>query len=228
MTGEGYVGQTEKTFRHRMNGHRNKAKARGWNKRGCRKLNAGIRSHGWDGFHRQVLYADVPREYLPLMEIVAISMHNTFEALNPGGYNLTPGGDVSPMLDPHVKKRAAKVMASEEVQAKRKKVFSSDDFKKRVGKASSDIWKGYSQEDRIARAEHMAAAARAGWIGKREAKMADMSPLQARSYWNQGKNRGLERARRMLRNHPERFVGRNPIADVEEWWGPTFEERRRA
>ena len=225
-SGKAYVGMTQRRFRQRMCGHHSKATGKsGEERKGCRKFHAAIRKYGWDAFDKRVLYAEVPIAMLPAMEIIAIAAHGT---LTPNGYNLTPGGETSPMLDPDVKARAKVVMASEEVQAKRQKVFGSAEFKERVGKASSDVWAGYSQEKRIARAEHMAAASRAGWIAKREAKMAGMSPSKARSYWKELKCKGLTRARRMLRNHPERFVGRNPIADVEEWWGPSFEERRRA
>lgn len=224
-SGKAYVGMTQRRFRQRMCGHHNKATGKsGEERKGCRKFHAAIRKYGWDAFDKRVLYAEVPIAMLPAMEIIAIAAHGT---LTPNGYNLTPGGETSPMLDPDVKARAKVVMASDEVQAKRQKVFGSDKFKERVGKASSDVWAGYSQEDRIARAEHMAAAARAGWIAKREAKMADMSSARARSYWNALKHKGLVRAERMIRKHPERYVGRNPIADVEEWWGPCFEERRR-
>jgi len=58
--------------------------------------------------------------------------------------------------------------------------------------------------------------------------MAGMTPRKAKAYWQGLRNKGLERARRMLLNHPERYVGRNPIAEVEEWWGSSFDERRKA
>jgi len=215
-TGKAYVGLTTRRFRQRINGHRNKAD-RPLHKikkdKGCRKLHYAIRKYGWDAFDAKVLYAEVPTVMLPVMEIMAISQHGT---LTPGGYNLTPGGETSPMLNPIVRARARKVMQSEEVVAKREKVFSSEAFKAKVGKEAKAVWGGYTAEERNARAEHMAAASRRGWVEKREAKMAGMTPRKAKAYWQGLRNKGLERARRMLLNHPERYVGRNPIAEVEE------------
>ena len=225
-SGKAYVGLTKFRFRRRMNGHRNKAmrpEAKRVKDKGCVKLHNAIRKHGWDAFDAKVLYAMVPNHLLASMEITAIAQHGT---LTPAGYNLTPGGETSPMLDPGVRAHAREVMQSEEVQTKRAKIFGSQEFKDKVGKESKAVWEGYTAEDRKARAEHMAAASRRGWIEKREAKMADMTARKAKAYWNSLKNRGLERARRMLREHPERYVGRNPIAETEEWWGPSFEQRQ--
>jgi len=225
-SGKGYVGMTKLRFRQRMLGHRNKAnQTPRTGNAGCRKLNNAIRKYGWDAFDAKVLYAEVPTAMLPHMEIMAIAQHGT---LSPHGYNLTPGGEISPMLNPIVRARAREVMQSTEVVAKREKVFSSKAFKEKVGKESSAVWAGYTAEDRNARAEQMAAASRRGWVEKREAKMAGMTPRKAKAYWVAGKKRGVERAGRHLLNHPERYVGRNPIAEVEEWWGPSFEERRKA
>ena len=158
------------------------------------------------------------------MEIIAIAMHGT---LSPAGFNLTPGGETSPMLNPVVQARAREVMHSEEVVAKRQKVFSSNEFKAKVGKESKTVWDGYTAEERNARAEHMAAAARRGWIEKREAKMANMPSYKAKAYWQELKEKGLRRAQLHLRKYPERYIGRNPISEVEVWWGPSFEQRRR-
>ena len=228
-TGEAYVGMTEVSFKKRMQGHKSKALSDNWkSEAGCRKLNAKIRAHGWDAFHKECLYANVPKQLLPSLEITMIALHGTRAGPNgTGGLNLTDGGERSPMLDPEVRKRAREVMKSPSVLAKRSKVFSSTEFKSKVGKESKAVWEGYSVDERNARAEIMAAASRRGWIQKRETKMATMAPLKAKSYWKQLKNRGMERARRHLRNHPERYVGRDPIAELEEWWGPSFEERRR-
>lgn len=175
-------------------------------------------------FDAMVLYAKVPTDMLPKMEITAISMHGT---LTPYGYNLTPGGETSPMLNDAVRAHARKIMQSDEVVAKRQKVFSSQEFKAKVGEQSKAVWSGYSPDERNARANLMAKASRSGLVEKRELKMAGMTPRKAKSYWQQLKNKGLKRARLMLCNHPERYIGRDPVAEVEQWWGPSFEKRRK-
>ena len=222
--GKGYVGLSLMAFKKRMQGHKSKALSAGKMVTGCRALNAAIRKHGWESFRKEVILPNVPRAGLPHWEQRMIATHGT---LAPKGYNLTPGGETSPMLNPEVQKRAKEVMQSAAVVAKRQKAFSSPSFLAKVSKESKAAWDGYTVEDRNARAQHMAAAARRGWVEKREAKMADMIPRKAKVYWQGLKNRGLERARRHLRQNPERFVGRNPVAEVEEWWGPSFEERRK-
>ena len=223
-SGKAYVGLTLASFRRRMQGHKSKAIQMGTSG-GCRALNAAISKHGWDAFRKDVLYSMVPREFLAGMEIMAIAQHGS---LYPNGYNLRQGGDMSPMLDPLVKEHARHVMQSREVKEKRAKVFAGDKFLGRVSKASRDAWTGYSSEERNKRAAKMAEASRKGWVQKREAKMAAMRPSDAKAYWQSLRCKGLERARRQLRMHPERYIGRDPVAEVMNWWGESFEARRRS
>jgi hypothetical protein len=206
-----------------MQGHKSKAKKHG-KRGGCRKLNAAIAKHGWEAFRKEVMYASVPREVLPQMEVIAIEMYQT---LYPKGYNLRIGGETSPMLDPLVQKRAREVMNSKEVREKREKVFAGSPFLKRVSEGSREAWNGYSVEDRNKRAAKMAAASRKGWIEKREAKMASMTPAKARSYWLSLRQKGIDRAKLHLKKYPERYVGRDPIAELMAWWGESFDTRRR-
>lgn len=226
-TGKCYIGLTERRFRQRINGHKNKAqrKKRKRKDKGCRKLHNAIRKHGWGAFDARVLYAEVPTAMLPAMEITAIAMHGT---LTPGGYNLTPGGETSPMLNPIVRARAREVMQSEEVRAKREAVFSSDEFKAKVGKESKALWEGYTVEDRNARALATWAAQMPNKLAKREAKIAGMAPCKAKAFWTSAKKQAIRRARNRLRDFPERYVGRNFIAELENWWGASFETRRKA
>ena len=133
--------------------------------RAVARLNAAIRKHGWESFRKEVILPNVPRAGLPHWEQRMIATHGT---LAPKGYNLTPGGETSPMLNPEVQKRAKEVMQSAAVVAKRQKAFSSPSFLAKVSKESKAAWDGYTVEDRNARAQHMAAAARRGWVEKRE------------------------------------------------------------
>jgi group I intron endonuclease len=223
--GKAYIGLSTKTFRYRMNGHKNKAK-QFTNKpeKGCRALNAAIRKYGWLSFKKEVMYAGVPRHLLPAMETVMIRLYNTKA---PNGYNLTWGGEESPMSDPDVQARAREVMNSTEVKNKRAKVFSGEQFLTRVSEASSSAWNGYTPERRAERADKMATAARDGWIPKREAKMAQMTDNKARRFWRISKRDSLSTMRRKVAKNPDRYEGRDPIGDLERWWGPSFDERNR-
>lgn len=222
-SGKRYVGLSKCSFRRRMQGHKAKAKQMS-SSGGCRKLNAAINKYGWNAFHREVIYCNVPMKFLPHMERIAI---NLYQSRHPNGYNLTDGGEVSPMLDPVIRERAQTVMQSAEVREKRAKVFKSESFLKKVSKASLTVWKSRTPEERARVAQHMANVQRSKFLKKRELKMASMSYKDAKAYWNGLKYRGIEHAKRHLRLYPDRYIGRDPVAEVMEWWGETFDTRRR-
>lgn len=222
-SGTAYIGLSMVSFKRRMQGHKSKAKQLG-SKGGCRKLNAAIVKHGWNAFKKEVIYAAVPKNILPTMEVLCIAEHGT---LHPNGYNLTVGGELSPMSNPDVQERARVVMQSDHVKAKREKVFSSKEFKDKVGSASKSIWDERSAEERAQVSKHMADTQRMKHLITREAKIASMTTKNARKFWRQGKLRTMGRAKRLLKQHPDRYIGRDPIAEVHAWWGMTFETRRR-
>ena len=128
------------------------------------------------------------------------------------------------MLIPAVKERAREVMQSREVVEKRRKVFGSDRFKERVGKASRASWDACSNEERKARAESQIMAARTKAEDKREAMISGLSYAKGRSLWNGAKRLALEHAKRKAANKDARDI-RDPVADTEAWFGPSFEER---
>jgi len=222
-SGKRYVGLSKCSFRRRMQGHKSKAKQMA-SSGGCRKLNAAINKYGWNAFRKEVIYCNIPMKFLPHMERIAI---NLYQSRHPNGYNLTDGGEISPMLDPAVRERARHVMQSVEVREKRAKAFKSESFLKKVSNASLSTWKNRTPEERAQVALHMANVQRSKFLKKRELKMASMSYKDAKSYWKNLRRKGIEHAKRHLRLYPDRYIGRDPVAEVMEWWGETFDTRRR-
>ena len=220
-TGEGYIGITEQTFRDRMRGHKTKSNCHP--ETGCKKLNAKIHAHGWNAFEKKILYSNVPKEVLGAMERVMIGLHQTRSKNGGGGgMNLTDGGDKGGFSDPEVYARA-----QEKAKPAKAVAFASDAFKKKVGKESKRIWDELSPAEHQARAQKQSNGRHAEFVRRREAKIATLSYERGKYYWERQKRTCLGRIRRRMREFPERFVGLNPLQDCEEWFGRTFEERRR-
>jgi len=219
----GYIGLTRQTFRKRMQGHFGKATNKN-HEGGCQKLHAAIRKYGWDAFEKKCLYAKVPIRLLGAMEIVMISNHNTRAGNNgSGGFNLTDGGDQGGFCDPEVQRRA-----QERAKPAKLVAFASDGFKTKVGKESKKVWDALSPAQHQAKAQKQINGRHAEFVSRREAKIASLPNDHARRYyWQRQKNTCLGRIRRRMRDHPERFIGMDPIKDCEDWFGPSFEERRR-
>jgi hypothetical protein len=221
-SGRGYIGLTRQKFRKRIQGHLQKANNNVSS--GCRKLCAAIRKYGWGAFDKECLYENVPIHLLGGMEIVMIANHNT-RAQNGGvgGFNLTDGGDEGGFCDPEVQARA-----QEKAKPAQKVAFASAKFKTKVGKVSKAIWNALTPVEHQARAQKQVNGRRPEFVRRREAKIASLPNDDAgRYYWQHQKDTCLNRIRRRMQNYPERFIGMNPIKDCEEWFGPSFEARRR-
>ena len=79
-TGKSYIGQTI-TLRNRTYRH--------WQASDDTYLCRSIRKHGRDKFDIEILYNNIPEQWLNDWEIETIRKWNTFKGY---GYNLTPGG----------------------------------------------------------------------------------------------------------------------------------------
>lgn len=91
--GKCYVGQTRrKRLSDRIRAHKNRCNDRD---KKCHALYAAIRLYGWNAVEVIVLHRSVPNDTLDSLEQLEIQNRAT---LSPGGYNLTPGGDVNPMI----------------------------------------------------------------------------------------------------------------------------------
>ena len=91
-----YIGYTVDYVR-RMKQHRRAASEA--------KFHRAIRKHGWHAVKWRVLEGDIPIERLPDREVLWIAFYDTYH----NGYNMTEGGDGSPMSSPEVR---AKISAS--------------------------------------------------------------------------------------------------------------------
>lgn len=101
QNGKSYIGITTKTLESRVKGHIKSAKA------GAKHaLSCAIREHGCNSFSAIAL-AVGELEYIKEAEIKAIKVYGT---LCPKGYNISYGGDTSPMMNPDVAKRVSEKM----------------------------------------------------------------------------------------------------------------------
>ena len=221
-TGEGYIGLTSQTFRKRMQGHYSKAMG-GKVEKGCKKLHAKILAHGWEAFEKKCLYARVPKPVLGAMERVMIGLHHTRSGPGgTGGMNLTDGGDQGGFADPEVQRRA-----QEKAKPAQAIVFASAEFKAKVGKESKKQWDNLTPAEHQAKAQKQTNGRHAEFVRRREAKIATLPYEQGKYYWERQKRTCLGRIRRRMAKEPERFIGLDPIGDCEQWFGPSFEERRK-
>lgn len=94
-SGKAYIGQTVQSVATRFQWHCYKGSA-------CRALKRAIGKYGADAMHVETLM-EVPVDMLNHYEMRAIAMWGTYGR---GGYNMTPGGDTSPMTCPEVAARA--------------------------------------------------------------------------------------------------------------------------
>ena len=220
VNGKGYVGLSMCVFKKRMQGHKSKALS-GKLEMGCRALNHAIRKYGWDAFTKEIIVHRVAKAMLGQVEREMIALHET---IAPKGYNLSIGGEISPMVIPAVQERARQVMSSAEVVEKRKRVFESERFKERVSKASKASWDACTNEERRLRAEKQILAARVKAEDKREARIAELPLAKGRSLWLGAKRLAMQHAERKALAKDSRDV-RDPVADTEAWFGPSFEAR---
>ena len=90
-----YIGQTL-DFDTRKAEHQ---KAKGDN-----HFHRAIRKYGWRNIEWQIIACEVPENLLPEIEKWAIAHFDTYN----NGYNMTTGGEVSPMKNPETRKKSSK------------------------------------------------------------------------------------------------------------------------
>ena len=110
-SGRAYIGMTRGPVEKRWKQHAEKSKARYT----CRAIAAAIQKYGWDNMEKEVL-EEVDNSRLYEREKAWILAFDTYN----NGYNLTRGGDDSPMLNPAVVARMrATVRANPELAKQR-------------------------------------------------------------------------------------------------------------
>lgn len=121
QNGKSYIGITTKTAAERFSGHRVRCRSA--------KGNDATLYHAWrkHGEPKLVVLAVVEDKDLAETEIRAIKAFNT---MTPNGYNMTPGGDVSPLSDPLI---AAKLVGNKNAEGSRH--VRSAEYKSKLSKA---------------------------------------------------------------------------------------------
>lgn len=107
-SGKWYIGQTRQALRARWKQHGQQARGE------CRLIHAAFAKYGVASMELWVLERDVPLDQLNDRERTRIAQHRT-QVPAGRGYNLTPGGEQSPM---HVPEVAAKASATHTEQWK--------------------------------------------------------------------------------------------------------------
>ena len=163
INGKGYVGQTKQTIAQRMSVHKRK-------KSGCPLLARAIAKHGWSNFAVKVLESNIPLDLIRERERRWVEKLGTFG----NGYNLTPGGEITPMIFPSVVARRKATMSTPEAKQRVKDKYAEPEVKESMSKGSKAAWAAYSPEEKAARvANNKAASQTPEVIEKRAAKVRD-------------------------------------------------------
>lgn len=217
-SGMSYCGLTTQKFLKRMQQHEAAALKPEYHRKNS-YLHNFIRKYGWDAFDKFVLYSNVPKAFLGKMERLCIALYKT---RRPHGFNLTDGGEESAFGDPEVAAKARKKSEPARLIA-----YASNEFKQKISSISTAVWSNLDPSDQQTRSQKIANSRHPEFVRRREARIAELPPERGKYYWERQKRTAIGRIRRRIAKFPSRFVGKDPIADAEKWWGPSFEERRR-
>lgn len=162
--GKSYIGLTTQTLKHRVAQHRSLSKTSNL------PVHAAWRKYGEPKVH---IVTECHKNFLPIIEEHLILLKNT---ITPNGYNISPGGDMSPMLIPEiVEKIAAKKRGSKHTEQTKEKMRKAHAgrISPNKGKMFSETWKqnmAIAQTGRKHSSEtkaKMAVARAAYWANKR-------------------------------------------------------------
>lgn len=185
--GKCYVGQTCDTFKKRMRDHKwNSTTVKGiaanYNK--CVLLGKAVRKHGWDNMVKEVVHVCSDRD-LNRLERHYIDL---FGSMQPGGYNLTTGGDAGGR---RAESTNAKVSAS---NIRQWATMDKHERGERVAKANECM----AMARQVAHnSKEVQDKKRATWRAKLDARIADLPPDE------QERERDKARARHMRYNLAE-------------------------
>ena len=163
-SGMAYVGLTIQELMNRWWGHTAPSSL---NKEKCVLLARAIKKYGKAAFRIEVIEDGIPLAQLADRERALIASHET---LHPNGYNVNPGGEMSPMLNPETRAKSKASNMKPEVRARR----SASCKAAKPGKWLRKCWQDPEYQ------EMMREARVAGWAAKREARLAKLSPEEAR------------------------------------------------
>lgn len=159
-SGKSYIGITQGSSKRRFLGHKKAAEG---TKSTC-AVHEAWRKHGEP---KLTVLAVLESSELAAAEIRAIA---AYETLAPAGYNITPGGDFSPMLHPWIRARVSKSLAGHKINVGRKHTATS---KENMAAAQRSLKKEISQEHKARLSESMKEKHKSGAFEATYKKISD-------------------------------------------------------
>jgi len=182
-SGISYVGLTIQALMNRWWGHTAPSSLE---KEKCVLLARAIKKYGKEAFRIDIIEDGIPLSQLADRERALIASHRT---LHPNGYNVNPGGEMSPMLNPETRAKSKASNMKPAVRAQR----SASCKAAKPGKWLRKCWQDPKYQ------EMMRDARVAGWAAKREAKLAKLPPEEARRKRRKAEtNKALRERKRTL------------------------------
>lgn len=178
-SGMAYVGLTIQELMDRWWGHTAPSSLE---KEKCVLLARAIKKYGKVAFRIEVIEDGIPLSQLADRERALIASHMT---LHPNGYNVNPGGEMSPMLNPETRAKSKASNMKPEVRARR----SASCKAAKPGKWLRKCWQDPEYQ------EMMRDARVAGWAAKRDARLAELPPEEARRKRRKAETARLRRER---------------------------------
>lgn len=138
INGKSYVGITIATVKKRWQQHLS-------HNSHCKAIAAALKKYGVQNFEFDVLET-LPQEELPAAEKRHIAAFNSY---GPMGYNLTPGGEISPFALPDVKAKIHTPEMKAKRQAAAKKVRSTQASRDATSKATKRTWQSQGHAEKM-------------------------------------------------------------------------------
>jgi len=189
-SGKMYIGQTRQTLKKRWTQHK---KPSSLNPNKCRVLARAIMKYGAMHMHVWAMEECVPLDQLGTREKALIAQHQT---MVPNGYNITRGGDESPMCTPAVAAKSKATNRRPEVIARRAAIYASAPVKKRLKEAGRNRWKDPAYRTMMSKAKKTDACA------QHYAKMRAAKP--AIDYWAMPKVDAVRKLKAVRQNQKQR------------------------
>jgi group I intron endonuclease len=158
VNGKKYIGHTKQKIYQRMGTHKALYS-------GCRYLKNAVAKYGWGAFTIEVLERAPTTERARERERELIKQHGTF---GKGGYNLTPGGEITPMIFPSVVAKRLATVAKPAYKQKMAAVNAKPEVKERRSQGGK---RQYAAESEETRAKRMAAATAPEVVQRRAATL---------------------------------------------------------
>lgn len=106
-----------------------------------------IKKYGWDAFEHVVIREGLSEEEAKIAERKLIKQYDSRNRSK--GYNITPGGDISPMKDPIVRQKSSEAHKGKRLSEEQKRKLGeahkgyvpSEEAKKKTSASVTELWK---------------------------------------------------------------------------------------